>query len=182
METNFLETSKSFKTKEIEIRIKVADNPQNIKKLSDALEIIDKGKLLNVEIKKHTKKRSLDANSYCWIISDKIAKAIGNTKEYVYKQAVKQVGDFEIVPIKNEVVEKWIRNWESKGLGWQSEILEKSKLEGYTNTINYFGSSTYDTKQMSVLLEEIVFQATELGIETITPREKEELIRKWEAK
>ena len=43
METNFLEISKSFKTKEIEIRIKVAENQQNIKKLSDALEIIDKG-------------------------------------------------------------------------------------------------------------------------------------------
>ena len=136
--------------------------------------------MLNVEIKKHTKKRSLDANAYCFIICQKIAEVIKNTKEYVYRQAIKQVGDFEIVPIKNEVVEKWIRNWESKGLGWQSEILEKSKLEGYTNTINYFGSSTYDTKQMSILLEEIVTQATELGIETITPREKEELLRKWD--
>lgn len=182
METNFLEISKSFKTKEIEIRIKVADNQQNIKKLSDALEIIDKGKMMNVEIKKHTKKRSLDANAYCFIICQKIAEVIKNTKEYVYRQAIKQVGDFEIVPIKDEVVDKWIRNWESKGLGWQSEVLEKSKLEGYTNTINYFGSSTYDTKQMSILLEEIVFQAKELGIETITPKEKEELLRKWEAK
>lgn len=182
METNFLEISKSFKTKEIEIRIKVAENPQNIKKLSDALEIIDKGKMLNVEIKKHTKKRSLDANAYCFIICQKIAEVIKNTKEYVYRQAIKQVGDFEIVPIKNEVVEKWIRNWESKGLGWQSEILGESKLEGYTNTINYFGSSTYDTKQMSILLEEIVFQAKELGIETMTEREREELLRKWEAK
>ena len=64
-------------------------------------------------------------------------------------------------------------------MGWQSEILEKSKLEGYTNTINYFGSSTYDTKQMSVLLEEIVTQAKELGIETMTDREKEKLIASW---
>lgn len=181
METNFLEISKSFTSNEIEIRLKVADNRQNMKKLSDALEIIDKGKKLDVDIKKHRKRRSLDANGYCWILADEIAKKIGNTKEFVYREAIKQVGDFEILPIKNEVVDKWIRNWESKGLGWQSEVLDKSKLEGYTNTINYFGSSTYDTKQMSVLLEEIVFQAKELGIETITPREKEELIRKWEA-
>lgn len=180
METNFLEISKSFKTKEIEIRIKVADNQQNIKKLSDALEIIDKGKLLDINIKQHREKRSLDANSYCWIICQKIAEKINNTKEFVYKRAIKQVGDFEIVPIKDEVVDKWVMNWESKGLGWQSEVLEKSKLEGYTNTINYYGSSTYDTKEMSLLLEEIVYQAKELDIDTMTPAERKELLEKWE--
>lgn len=182
METNFLEISKSFKTKEIEIRIKVADNPQNIKKLSDALEIIDKGKMLDINIKQHRKKRSLDANGYMWILADEIAKAIGNTKEFVYQQAIKEVGQFEIMPLKNEAVDRWIAVWKSKGIGWHSEIIGDSKLEGYTNTINYYGSSVYNEKEMSILLEEIVFQATELGIETITPREKEELIRKWEAK
>lgn len=168
-------------TSKMEIVLLTPKSNQTIQKIADLKEVTSKGKLLDVEIKQHRKKRSLDANGYCWILADEIAKAIGNTKEFVYREAIKQVGDFEILPIKNEVVDKWIRNWESKGLGWQSEVLDKSKLEGYTNTINYFGSSTYDTKQMSVLLEEIVFQAKELGIETITPREKEELIRKWEA-
>ncbi len=168
-------------TSKMEIVLLTPKSNQTIQKIADLKEVTSKGKLLDVEIKQHRKKRSLDANGYCWILADEIAKKIGNTKEFVYREAIKQVGDFEILPIKNEVVDKWIRNWESKGLGWQSEVLDKSKLEGYTNTINYFGSSTYDTKQMSVLLEEIVFQAKELGIETITPREKEELIRKWEA-
>lgn len=181
METNFLEISKSFKTNEIEIRIKVADNQQNIKKLSDALEVIDKGKVLDIEIKQHRKRRSLDANGYLWIICDKIAQAIGNTKEFVYIQAIKEVGQFEIMPLKNEAVERWVSAWKSKGIGWYSEIIGDSKHEGYTNTINYYGSSVYNEKEMSVLLEEIVFQAKELGIETITPREKEELIKKWEA-
>lgn len=169
-------------TSKMEIVLLTPKSNQMIQKVAVLKEVTSKGKLLDVEIKQHRKKRSLDANGYCWILADEIAKKIGNTKEFVYREAIKQVGDFEILPIKNEVVDKWIRNWESKGLGWQSEVLDKSKLEGYTNTINYFGSSTYDTKQMSVLLEEIVFQAKELGIETITPREKEELIRKWEAK
>ncbi len=168
-------------TSKMEIVLLTSKSNQTIQKIADLKEVTSKGKLLDVEIKQHRKKRSLDANGYCWILADEIAKKIGNTKEFVYREAIKQVGDFEILPIKNEVVDKWIRNWESKGLGWQSEVLDKSKLEGYTNTINYFGSSTYDTKQMSVLLEEIVFQAKELGIETITPREKEELIKKWEA-
>ena len=72
-----------------------------------------------------------------------------------------------------------MRNWNSKGLGWQSEIYPGGLLEDYTRTINYYGSSTYDSKEMSLLLEEIVHQAKELGIDTITDREKEELISKW---
>ena len=179
MIANSIEISKSFKTNEIEIRLKVVDNHSNLQELTKALEIIEKGKMLDVGLKQHRKKRSLDANSYCWILSQKIAEVIGNTKEFVYKETIKRVGQFEIVPIKDEVVERWIKNWESKGLGWQSIILDKSKLEGYTNTINYYGSSTYDTKEMSLLLEEIVGQAKELGIDTITDREKEELISKW---
>ena len=179
MKAEYIKIQYPEDTSKMEIVLLTPRSNQTIQKVADLKEVTSKGKLLDVEIKQHRKKRSLDANAYCWIISDKIAKVIGNTKEYVYKQAVKQVGDFEIVPIKDEVVDKWIRNWESKGLGWQSEILEKSKLEGYTNTINYFGSSTYDTKQMSVLLEEIVTQAKELGIETMTDREKEKLIASW---
>ena len=179
MIANTLEISKSFKTNEIEIRLKVNEDDSVIKKLSEMMKLLEDDKKVEVEFKQHRKKRSLDANSYCWIIAEKIAKVIGNTKEYVYKEAIKQVGDFEILPIKDEVVEKWMKNWETKGLGWQSIILDKSNVEGYTNTINYYGSSTYDTKQMSLLLEEIVHQAKELGIDTMTDREKEELISKW---
>ncbi len=80
METNFLEISKSFTSNEIEIRLKVADNRQNMKKLSDALEIIDKGKKLDVDIKKHRKRRSLDANGYCWILADEIGRRENESK------------------------------------------------------------------------------------------------------
>jgi hypothetical protein len=57
--------------------------------------------------------------------------------------------------------------------------MEKSKLEGYTNIVNYFGSSVYDTKEMSILLKEIIHQAEELGINTITKTEQNNLIEKY---
>ena len=145
-------------------------------------ELTEENKLLSVDIKQYRKRRSLDANAYCWILSQKIAEKIGNTKEYVYKKAIREVGQFEIVPIRNDAVERWIKNWESKGLGWQSIIMGESKLEGYTNTINYFGSSVYNTKEMSLLLEELVYQAKELGIDTMTDTEKRELLEMWENK
>lgn len=157
-------------------------NPEYQEKIFKLKELTGEGKLLAVDIKQYRKRRSLDANAYCWILSQKIAEKIGNTKEYVYKKAIREVGQFEIVPIRNDAVERWIKNWESKGLGWQSIIMGESKLEGYTNTINYFGSSVYNTKEMSLLLEELVYQAKELGIDTMTDTEKRELLEMWENK
>ena len=166
----------------MEIVLSMERSNEVIKKISKLKEITEKDKLLKVDIKQDRNKRSLDANAYCWIISQKIARKIGNTKEFVYRAAIRQVGDFQILPIKNEAFEKWKQIWENNGLGWQCQNIGKSKLEGYTNTINYFGSSTYDSKQMSLLLEELVFQAKELNIDTMTPEEQEILINKWEEK
>lgn len=165
---------------QIMLLIKVSkSNEHKINKLKDKL---NEGKTLTIDIKEYKKKRSLDANAYCFVLCQKIAEVIGNTKEYVYKQAIKQVGQFEIVPIKDEALDRWIKNWESKGLGWQSVVMGESKLDGYTNTINYFGSSVYNTKEMSLLLEELVYEAQELGIDTMTETEQKELLALWENK
>lgn len=179
MKANSIKIQYPEDTSVMEIVITTNKSYQNIQEVADLKEIIAKGKELTVEIKQYRKKRSLDANAYCFVLRQKIAEVIKNTKEYVYKQAIKQVGQFEIVPIRDDVVERWMIAWNSKGLGWQSEILEDSKLEGYKKTINYYGSSVYDTKEMSLLLEEIVGQAKELGIETMSEVEKVALLDKW---
>lgn len=163
----------------MEIVLTTHRNNQTMQEVAQLKEIVVKGKLLNVDIKQDRQKRSLDANSYCFVICQKIAEVIKNTKEYVYKQAIKQVGQFEIVPIRNDAVERWMEAWESKGLGWQSEILEDSKLEGYKKTINYYGSSVYNVLEMSLLLEEIVGQAKALGIDTMTDNERLALLETW---
>jgi hypothetical protein len=68
--------------------------------------------------------------------------------------------------------------WESKGIGWQTDRLQ-SKLEGCTNVVLYYGSSVYDSKQMSRLIELIVQDCKANGIETLTPHELEMLCEKW---
>lgn len=122
--------------------------------------------LLDVEIKKHRERRSLDANAYCFVLCQKIAEKIHSTKELVYQKFIKEVGQFEIMPIKSEAVNRWIEVWQSKGLGWCAEVLEDSKLPGYKKVISYYGSSVYDVREMSVLINEIVTMCHELEIET----------------
>jgi hypothetical protein len=132
-----------------------------------------------VEVKEWHDRRSRDANAYFWQITSKIAEAIGSTKEDVYREIIRDVGVFEIVPVREDAVEQWIRNWTSGGLGRVSEVMGDSKLNGYVKTINYFGSSCYDTSQMGNLINRAVEEAKSLGIETMTPKEIERLKGLW---
>ena len=140
----------------------------------------EQGKEYVCAIAEKTKKRSLDANAYAWVLLGKIAKKVGIPKEEVYRNYIKDVGDnYEIVPIKKEAEERWVKNWQKKGIGWVCEVLGNSKIEGYVNIINYFGSSTYDSKQMSALINLIVQDCKEQGIETMTPAELQILMEEW---
>lgn len=147
--------------------------------VAELKEVLAKGKKLEVTIEKQKRKRSLDSNSLCWVLCQKIAEKVGSTKEFVYREFIRRVGTFEIVPLKNEAVEKWIQNWQAHGIGWVSESMGESKIPGYTNVISYYGSSTYTVSEMSVLLNEIVQECKSLGIDTADPAEIQSLLQEW---
>ena len=131
------------------------------------------------KIAKKRNQRSLDANSYMWVLADKIAKEIKSTKEAVYRKAIRDVGVWEDRPIRNDAVPTSLERWERIGLGWFGEEVRESKLEGYKILRFYFGSSSYDTKEMSRLVDWIVEEAKELGIETATPEEIAKMKDLW---
>lgn len=140
-----------------------------MKRILDTLLTFDKP--LEITFATRKNKRSLDQNAYCFVLCQKIAEVIGSTKELVYQKFIKDVGQFAIVPIKDDAVESYIRLWGGKGLGWHAEVLDDSKFRGYKNIITYFGSSSYNTAEMCILLNETVLQAKELGIETLSENE-----------
>lgn len=130
------------------------------------------------EIKPLEKKRSLSANSYMWVLCDKIAQKIGSSKESVYREAIKDVGEFVSVPVRKDAAKRFCEVWESKGLGNIAQVAAEDMRYSYINA--YYGSSTYSTKTMSRLIDWIVDNANSLGIETINPKEKERMIAEWE--
>ena len=130
------------------------------------------------EIKEHRQRRSLDANGYLWVLINKIGEVIKVPKEDIYKDMIKGVGVYEVVPIKNEAVDKFREAWQHNGLGWITETT-KSKLEGYTNVLAYYGSSEYNTKEMSRLIDEVIQECRELDIETKSDEEIRSLIESW---
>lgn len=152
----------------------------SLKTAEKLLNDVKKDKEYTVELKQYRKKRSLDANAYMWTLCDKISQVVPETtKEDVYRDAIHHVGVFETFPLKDDAVERWIERWQTNGTGWISEVLHKAKTPGYTIVISYYGSSTYNTKEMSRLIDNVVMTAKECGIETLTPDELEQMKAAW---
>lgn len=133
------------------------------------------------QIKEHKEKRSLNSNAYAWTLIDKIAQVVGNTKLEVYKEAIKDVGVFRTISVDNKSVETIKVAWGSMGIGFICETLGQSDIEGCTDVILYYGTSTYNTKQMSRFIDYIVQEAQDLGIQTLTPDQIADLNSSWEA-
>ena len=138
--------------------------------------------LYDLEVKEHRKKRSLDANAYAWVLINKLADEMRITPLEVYRQAIQNVGgNYEILPIKEDAADHFKRIWEAKGLGWPCVDMGKSKIDGYRNMRAYYGSSTYDTRQMSQLIDNLVQDCKALDIETLTPEKLSLLMENWNA-
>jgi len=130
-------------------------------------------------IKKFRYKRSLDANAMMWSLCEQIARKIGSTKEEVYKHHIKEVGIYTPLPIKENAVEAFSDIWSTHGTGWFVEVVDNSKLPGYKLVFAYAGSSTYDTKEMSRLIDNVVQDAKSIGIDVMSEEERSLLIDAW---
>ena len=150
---------------------------QTAKQMFDELRGCEK---LSIKISQYRKKRSLDANAYFWVLADKLAAKLNIPKEDIYRAAIKDIGgNSETVCVKNKAVERLCKGWARNGLGWQTDTFP-SKLEGCTNVILYYGSSTYNTAQMTLLINNIIDDCKEQGIPTMTPEETRDLLSLWE--
>ena len=132
------------------------------------------------DIEKHREKRSLRANDYCWVLCDLIAKAVGGQKEDIYRDAVHAVGiyrDFHsILPAEAPSL---IKLWMRQGTGWLCEQLDYEPDGDHVVIRGYFGSSVYNTRQMSRLIDWLITEAKELEIETLPPEKIAAMMREW---
>lgn len=163
--------SLDFKTRKTKVTFLIDGDPSSIEKFQN--------NKLNIDIKKYRPRRSLDANAYMWVLLGKIQDVVDIPKETIYRDLIKYIGSYEVIPIKNEAVEKFRDAWSKNGLGWVTDTV-KSKLDGFTNVVAYYGSSTYDTKEMSRLIDLVIQECNQLGIETKTDEEIKALMESWE--
>lgn len=125
------------------------------------------------------KKRSINANDYMWALCTDIADSVGDTKENVYRDAIAHVGvyrDFHNIVISEAPSLRTA--WEMIGTGWVTEQVDFEPDGEHVVIRAYYGSSQYNTRQMSRLLNWIIQQAQNLGIDTDTGRVRT-LLEEW---
>lgn len=122
------------------------------------------------EVKEYHPKRSLNANAYAWALIVQIADLLRKSKEEVYFEMLKSYGQSEFVSVRSDIdVKGYFKYYEEYG---------KGHVEGreFTHYKVYKGSSEFDSREMSILLDGIIQEAKAQGIETITPAEKERML------
>ena len=129
---------------------------------------IDENTEYTVTITKKSKRRSLNANAYAWVLCEKIAKELSKnayiSKNDVYKRVIQEAGTFTYLPIKNDATGRFIEIWHGHGLGWYAEDAGPAKTEGYTIIRAYHGSSVYTVDEMRRLIDALVDECNQLNI------------------
>lgn len=142
----------------------------------------DKEKLA-VEIKPYRKKRSLDANSYLWVLLDKLSSKLSIPRWELYLECLKKYGSFEYIPLREKdiyLAQSVHRIVVDRGAQIVTDL--KGREEELHVLQCWKGSSKYNTVEMSRLINGVLDECREVGIpesELLTPDEKEELKQKW---
>ena len=132
-----------------------------------------KDKTLNIEIKEHKQKRSLNANALLWKLCNEIGNKLRLSKEEIYLNMLKHYGQSEIVSVRADVdVNGYFKYFEEIGQG-------KINGKNFTHYKIFKGSSEYDTQEMSILLDGVVQEAKDLGITVLSASELDLIKREW---
>lgn len=150
---------------------------ENVGGLFDELHECD----VDVTVKKYRKKRSLDANAYFWVLANRLAEKLRIDANGIYRSYVPDIGgSYEVVPVREDKIDAWEKVWCSGHIGRMIEDMGPCRnIKGYHYIRSYISSSDYDTAQMSQLIEMVVVDCKEQGIETMTPRELDALVSRW---
>ena len=125
------------------------------------------------EIEHKRKKRSLNANSFCWKICTEIANVLRTDKESIYVDMLKRYGQSDIVSVISSVdVKGYFKYYDEFGKGYVKD-------KEFTHYKVYKGSSEYDVREMQILLDGIVDEAKALGIDVMTESERALLLTEW---
>ena len=144
------------------------------KEIAKMLFQITKDTSYDIEIKEHREKRSKNANSYMWELVTQIADVLGTTKEEIYLQELKKYGQSMLIPVKTgQRPDGYFKYYEYHSKG----AIKNCPCDWY---IVYKGSSDYDTKEMTILLNGITEDCHELDIPTLEDMRIQQLIDDWE--
>lgn len=116
-----------------------------------------------LSIEKEKKPRSNDQNRLMWELCQRIAEAIDVKRNEVYREIIRDYGDYVTVRVGRADAALVSNEWQAKGIGW---ITECESADGDDLVLRlYQGSSTYDTAQMTRVINALMDECRTLDID-----------------
>lgn len=135
------------------------------------------GKVLTVVLKIFRKKRTLTQNGYYWKLIGKVSDKIGLSGARLHNEMLCMHPHPEIDYNTMSCWEVWLED----NIENHTKTLEASTYHLYPTSevdssgkrkyVLLRGSSTFNTEEMSALLDSLIERAREAGVETMTPDE-----------
>lgn len=166
-----LSVSKDWQTGQLQIAFSV-----NEPSVASAVDDIRQCEKLSIRAVKFRAKRSLDANALLWLCLGRIADALRADKWDIYLQMLKRYGKYTYICVKPNVVDAVKAQWrECEEIG-EVDINGRKAVQ----MLCYFGSSTYDAKEFSRLLDGVISEMQEMKLETPASEDMRRALEQWE--
>ena len=135
---------------------------------------------IDTEISEHKERRSNNANKYLWELIGRIALKLGIGNEECYRQYVRDMGVYDIFPVREDAAERFCEAWKRGKIGWITERMEReSKIPGYVNIVAYYGTAVYNREEFSRLLNQVIEDCKAQGIPTRPQEETDALVEAY---
>ena len=147
-----------------------------------------KDKPLSITAKISRKKRSLDSNAYYWQLLSRLAEALHISKSRCHNIMLARYGQLEVldghlvyvvVPDTPDGEEKALEA-DTFHIKPTSEVNKGKDGTVFQTYMMLRGSSTYNTEEMSKLINGLVDECKDKGIETLTPAQIDEMMYLYE--
>ena len=155
--------------------------------ISGQLESI-KNKDLRITAKQWKEKRSLDANSYYWVLITKLAEAMKISKPRCHNLILRRYGQnltvdghgaYIRIP-DTEKAEETALEASEYHIRPTSQVVSGNDGINYRTYVMLLGSSQYDTAEMSHLIDGLIDECKAAGIETLPPEELDRMMKEYE--
>ena len=133
---------------------------------------------LDITITRRRASRSLSANAYLWACIDIIADHKGTSKWNEYLEALRHYGQSTYILVRNDprIIAK------TKAMWRESVVYGKPFKYGDKEVVNMlccYGSSTYNTEEMSRLIDGVVNEIRDAGLTPPPTADMQAALEKW---
>lgn len=142
------------------------------------------GKVFQMKISEYRKSRTLTQNAYYWALVGKLKNVLRTNEDELHIQLLQRYGQVQTDENGNPIIFSLRSDISPVGILKYSKPIGTGTVNGveFTHYKALKGSSEMNTAEMNVLIDGLISECKEVGIETDTPQELERLRGLWSEK